>query len=309
MNRTASANATRGRNLFPVRCRSAIVLLLDYLSPVGRGCCMGETRKGRGSWGGGATIPNLPPQARPVGHLLGVADFPVPAVHAAAREEHTMSAQRWLLVVLGVAAVQTRSVATEKPSERPPFPAGWEQVSQREEISPACSFDPSGGPKGGGAFVITASDCVGQHGWVQKTFPVTGGKFYRFQAMRRTDGVAVPRRSAVARIVWQDSKGKPVRADVPAGRETEAGPIPLAEPEHPLDAGTDPQGWTKVTGHYRAPTSAARAVVELHLQWAPRGRVQWSEAVFGQTPPPPSRKVRLAAVHHVPSGKSPRANR
>src|SRR5205814_8418176 len=35
---------------------------------------------------------------------------------------------------------------------------------------------------------------------------------------------------------------------------------------------------------------------------------RWSGVVFEQTSPPPSRKVRLAAIHYVPSGKSPRAN-
>src|SRR5205814_214956 len=100
-----------------------------------------------------------------------------------------------------------------------------------------------------------------------------------------------------------------VLADVPQGREKESGPVPLAEPEHPLDAGTDRQGWTKVAGLYRAPTKAARAVVELHLQWAPLGRVEWADVTFEEAAAPPSRKVRLATVHHVPSGKSAKANR
>jgi predicted amidohydrolase len=226
-----------------------------------------------------------------------------------------MSRVRWCLIVLGVAAVlgaaaiRTSSVPPEPSAEAARFPAGWEQASPREEIRPTFAFDPRGGPKEDGAFVIAAGDSVGQHGWVQKTFPVTGGRFYRFQAVRRTDRVVVPRRSAVVRIVWQDAEGKAVRADVPPGREKETGPIPLAEPEHPLDAGTDPQGWTKVRGLYRAPTGAARAVVELHLQWAPLGRVRWSGVTFEQAPPPPARKVRLATVHHVPSGKSMKANR
>src|SRR5262245_31165661 len=224
-------------------------------------------------------------------------------------EEHTMSARRWCLVlgvgaVLGVTTAQPRG----NPTERVRPPAGWEQVSRREEIRPAFSFEPRGGPNAGGVFVITAADSVGQHGWWQKTFPVTGGKFYRFQAARRTERVAVPRRSVVARIVWQDAKGKAVPADVPPGREKEAGPVPLAEPEHPLDGATR-QGWTKVAGLYRAPTKAARAVVELHLQWAPLGRAWWGDVTFEETPPPPGRKVRLATVHHVPAGKSMQANR
>jgi predicted amidohydrolase len=156
--------------------------------------------------------------------------------------------------------------------------------------------------------VIAADDSVSQQGRIQKAFPVTGGKFYRFEAMRKTASVEVPRRSTPVRIVWQNEKGKAVLADPPAGREKEAGSIPLAEPEHPLDGMADEQGWTRVSGLYRAPTKATQAVVELHLQWAPRGRVEWSSVSFVETSTPPSRKVRLASVHYIPSGKSPRSN-
>jgi predicted amidohydrolase len=100
-----------------------------------------------------------------------------------------------------------------------------------------------------------------------------------------------------------------VLADAPPGREKEAGHVPLAEPEHPLDGPTDERGWTAVTGLYQAPSKATQAVVELHLQWAPRGRVAWADVALAEADPPPARKVRLAAVHHVPSGKSMKANR
>jgi hypothetical protein len=107
-----------------------------------------------------------------------------------------MSTQRSLLVLLGVvsvlsvAMVQTPSAPpAARRAESAPFPAGWEQVSQREEIRPAFSFDPRGGPGGSGAFVITTADSVGQHGWCQKAYPIIGGKSYRFQAARRTDNV------------------------------------------------------------------------------------------------------------------------
>src|SRR5262249_18779085 len=59
---------------------------------------------------------------------------------------------------------------------------------------------------------------------------------------------------------------------------------------------------------YRAPEKATRAVVELHLLWAPRGKIEWSDVSLSETKPPAGRKVRLAAVHFRPSGKSPEAN-
>src|SRR6185436_7780518 len=48
---------------------------------------------------------------------------------------------------------------------------------------------------------------------------------------------------------------------------------------------------------------------ELHLQWAPSGKVAWSDVTLSEVAPPPPRKVRLAAVHFRPEGgKTPEGN-
>ena len=195
-------------------------------------------------------------------------------------------------------------------SAEPPgsFPPGWTTVSPRDEIHPAFSYEPKGGPKQAGSFVVTHDQRDGLDGWFQKSFPVTGGEFYSFHAVRKTFDVAVPRRSTLVRVIWQDQAGKTVPADVPVSWDKETRRIPSVEPEHPVDGATDRQGWTTVSGVYRAPSRAAQAVVELHLQWAPKGRVEWSEVEFAKTEPPPGRKVRLAAIHYKPTGKSPRSN-
>jgi predicted amidohydrolase len=203
---------------------------------------------------------------------------------------------RCLLVLIVVAGLSPSADSV-------PVPSDWQQAAQREEIRPAFSFDQKAG-----ALVITTDDSVGQQGWFEKSFPVTGGKFYHFHALRKTSDVAVPRRSCPVRIVWKDAQGKEVRADPPPGREKEAGYLPIAEPEHPLDGPTDKQGWTPVDGVYRAPSKATQAVVELHLQWAVRGRVQWREVSLEETAAPTPRKVRLATVHYIPTGKSQRTN-
>ena len=70
----------------------------------------------------------------------------------------------------------------------------------------------------------------------------------------------------------------------------------------------DSRGWTPVSGVYRAPGKAKRAIIELHLQWAPQGRVEWSEVRFETAVNPAPRKVRLATIHYRPAGKSPREN-
>ena len=188
------------------------------------------------------------------------------------------------------------------------LPEGWQTVAPRDEIRPAFSFDPQGGPQKGGSFVVAHDSREGLDGWFQKTFAVAGGECYRFHVLRKTLNVSVPRRSAVVRVLWQDEAGRKVSADVPERQRKELGHVPSAEPDYPADGATDPQGWTAVSGVYRAPAKAVRAVVELHLQWAPSGRVEWSEVQFEKAEPPPPRKVRLATIHYKPKGKSPREN-
>src|SRR5205807_3607363 len=95
---------------------------------------------------------------------------------------------------------------TDGPKQTPSYPPGWKAACQRDEIRPTFSFESKGGPNGHGAFVLAAADSVGQHGWFQKVFPLSGGRFYRFQAVRKAEAVAVPRRCVVARVVWQDAR-------------------------------------------------------------------------------------------------------
>jgi predicted amidohydrolase len=184
------------------------------------------------------------------------------------------------------------------------LPDGWQTAAPREEIRPAFSFEETGGLGHAGGFIITHDQRDGLDGWFQKSFPVSGGQFYRFFAVRKTSNVRVPRRSAVVRVLWQNEAGHKVSSDAPE----ELGHVPSAEPEYPADGATDSQGWTEVSGVFQAPARATRAVVELHLQWAPSGRVEWSNVQFDKTPSPAPRKVRLATIHYKPSGKSPREN-
>ncbi|MEX2138612.1 MAG: carbon-nitrogen hydrolase family protein [Pirellulales bacterium] len=188
------------------------------------------------------------------------------------------------------------------------FPDGWSAKAPRDEIRPAFSFEPKGGPKQAGSLVIRHDERDGLDGWFQKSFAVKGGEYYRFEALRKLTGVTVPRRSALVRILWQNERGGMVSADVPKQQVAETGNVPSAEPEHPTDGETDSQGWTTVSGVYRAPSKATRAVVELHLQWAPNGVAEWSDVEFASTAAPAPRKVRLATIHYKPTGKSQREN-
>jgi predicted amidohydrolase len=187
-------------------------------------------------------------------------------------------------------------------------PDGWTTSAPRAEIRPEFSVEP-GTADGYGCLVLKAGGREGVDGCWKKTMPVVGGKSYRFQAHYRARGVAVPRRSIVAEIHWQDAKGKKVVSDIPTVAGYLRGSTGWAETEFPATTGTDSQGWTEVSDTYQAPKAATQAIVELHLRWASEGEVRWRDISLAEVPPLPTRKVRLATVHFRPKGgKSPAEN-
>ncbi len=200
------------------------------------------------------------------------------------------------------------AAAAAAPAGPAVFPAGWTTAAPRDEIRPAFSYDPTGGPKKDGALVIAHDARDGLHGWVQKTVPVWGGKHYRFHAVRKATNVETPRRSVVARVLWRDDAGRGVPMSEPAPKGYLVGFTGRAEAEHPTDQPPRPDGWTEVSDTYQAPAKATRAVVELGLQWAPNGKVEWADVSFAEVPAPAPRPVRLATVHYKPGGKSARQN-
>jgi predicted amidohydrolase len=192
----------------------------------------------------------------------------------------------------------------------------WKSGSPRKEIEPDFSSSSKGGRSGKGSLVIENDRREGLYGYWFKEFPVTGGKYYRFCAYRRTSGVEFPRRSSYARLLWDNGaleltnrpSGRGVKQDAPLVElYFPNGPQPgeqfITEPEFPQD-GPEVKGWTAVSGVYRAPAEATRVVVELNLQWAPGGKVEWSDVTLEECAPPPERKVRLAAVNFGPGKNS-----
>lgn len=123
-------------------------------------------------------------------------------------------------------------------------PEGWTAEAVRDETRPAFDYTPTGGPEGGGVFHIIADGRPGLDGRWVRTFPVEGGKHYRFFALRRLDGVASPRRSALARVIWQGPKGETLRHAGPGAKTFAGDAPPVAEPEYPLERSTRDDGWT-----------------------------------------------------------------
>lgn len=178
---------------------------------------------------------------------------------------------------------------------------GWSEAWQREEIRPG--FSRTGeGRSGGGSLVIASDGREGLDGYWKKRFPIAGGQFYRFEGYRKAEGLEWPQQSAMVRILWLDAGGKKVLDDRPLVEGYLNGFTPWAPGEFPVETSVEERGWRLVAGTYRAPGEARQAVVELHLQWAPRGRVEWSDVELKQVAEPAKRTVRLAAAHLQPKG-------
>ncbi len=107
---------------------------------------------------------------------------------------------------------------------------GWQATAPREELHPHFASSREGGPSGRGSLLITHDDREGLDGWFEKSFPVQGGEWYRFQCVRQTTAVAEARRSTLVRILWQDEAGKGVHLDVPSEHQHELGAIPWLNP-------------------------------------------------------------------------------
>ena len=184
----------------------------------------------------------------------------------------------------------------------------WSPQAPRDEIRPRFERAPAGGKSGQGVLIIHHDDRSGLNGWWQKSFSITPGKHYRFTAWRRAENVATPRRSVIARVLWRDDANKPVKQIDDVVRHYSVGVGPTTEPEYPRDISESPaaNGWTELSGVYQAPPGATRALIQLHLLWAPKGKVEWSDIAFVPTEPLPSRKVRIASVHFKPrNAKTP----
>ena len=172
----------------------------------------------------------------------------------------------------------------------------WRGFAARDEIRPHFEALASGRLR------IATDAREGMDGHWARVYPVEGGRWYRFQAWRRAEGVSAPRRCVLARIHWRDANGKPVHHDAPGAASFAPGAPPVAEPEYPNDELADASGWMELRGVYRVPKQATQAIVELPLRWAANASVEWRDGALTPVDPPPARTVRIAAVHYVPRG-------
>jgi predicted amidohydrolase len=171
---------------------------------------------------------------------------------------------------------------------------GWRFVSARDEIAADHRVERDGDSDSAAPLLVLAGrgDRNVDGRWVKRA-PVTGGRFYQFDASYRAQNVETPLRNVLASVLWYDARGRQ-----------------LQQAEFPVTRQPEKSGeWSLLTGTYQAPAGAAEAKLELRLRWAPTGRVAFRPATLAETAAPGPRKVKLASVNHRPRGTtSPREN-
>lgn len=186
-------------------------------------------------------------------------------------------------------------------AEQTVAPAGWSGHSPREEIRPkfhARTVNQNGVTTT--LLGIEADRRAGLSGAWSTEREVQGGRWYHFEVKKKTRGMALARRAAIARLIWMDSAGNTVLRPQPTNASYRAGDRPKAEPEFPKPIQVA-DGWTTLSGDYRAPDDASKVLIELHFRWGePHSAVDWTLPLFTQIDEPSKRVVRLATVHYQP---------
>ena len=199
----------------------------------------------------------------------------------------------------------TLSTASTPSTPSTPSTFGWRPNGPRDEIRPEFEHDTHGE-----APAIRTDAREGLAGYWEKSFPVQGGRHYRFSAGMQVENVPALRTCAFVRIHWRDATGRQVRHAAPGANTFAPGVAPVSEPEYPSMHGPSAEGWFAIDETYLVPPNATQGIIELHLRWAPNARAVWREIRLEPADPPRPRKVRLAAVHFAPRGnKSPQENR
>lgn len=210
-----------------------------------------------------------------------------------------------LILIVCFSTFTVKADAAEKTSP----PSGWTALSPREEIRPDFSFLKEGGHGSTGSLVIEHDEREGLVGRWSRHFPVEAGNYYRFKAFRKAEKVETPRTSTIIKITWEDESGTRVMNDSHVVDYYRSSNNAKSNREYPITEKDAGDGWTEVSGIYRAPEKASEAAVDLYLKWAPRGKVEWSDVSLEKVGKPAGRKVRLAAVHFQPrGGKTPEGN-
>ncbi len=163
------------------------------------------------------------------------------------------------------------------------LPLGWSVYGARPEITPKTFVDTTRYRTELGSLAISGNSNAAEYGgWTYLAPEIVAGKWYRFVAYYRFEGLQDEALQVVARLDWQQADGKV------AGR-----------PDYPYQV--TPEGeWTRLTLDAPAPEKAAAVKIELFLQNAPQATLWWDDISLEEIANPGPRSVMVATVKYHP---------
>ncbi|MCB0666520.1 MAG: carbon-nitrogen hydrolase family protein [Saprospiraceae bacterium] len=168
----------------------------------------------------------------------------------------------------------------------------WNFRSQRAEIEPQHWIEQDFRHEGQPTLVIAGDkEGLDNGSWFAR-FEVDGESIFSFSSSFYSRNVEEPGRSILSTIIWLDSENKQV------------GPK-----EFPRLVGEGEDGWSRFEQSYRVPEGVVGIEVELTFRWDGDGKVYFAPPTLEARTEMPSRKVKLAAVHHRPVRSTPDQNR
>jgi predicted amidohydrolase len=161
---------------------------------------------------------------------------------------------------------------------------GWKVWAPRPEIAPRTFVDSIFSRNGGGSLAVSGdSNAAVFGGWQRTITGIEAGKWYRFRAAYRAEGLDYPARQVLPRLDWQAN-----------GKRT-------GQPEYPWKTTADGE-WTVITMDAEAPPKASAVNLQLLLLNAPRATVYWDEVSLTAVDAPPARQVSVVTVNLYPRG-------
>jgi predicted amidohydrolase len=163
------------------------------------------------------------------------------------------------------------------------LPAGWRTWAARSEIAPRTFVDLVHYRNAPGSLAISGNTNAAEYGgWEYAAAGVQPGRWYRFAAYYRAEGLQDERRQVVSRLEWSK----------PDGTRT-------GQPDY-VYAAERTGDWTRVSLDAPAPEAAATVKLQLYLQNAPYATIWWDDISLEEIATPKARLVRVASVNLRP---------
>ena len=163
------------------------------------------------------------------------------------------------------------------------LPSGWKVWAARSETAPKTFVDTAHYRSGPGSLAISGdSNSLVYGGWHYAISSIEGGKWYRFAAYYRTEGVPNEQLQVIARLWWTRPDGKRSGA-----------------PDYPYTVTREGE-WTRMSIDAQAPDKTTEVTIHLYIANAPQGTLWWDDVSLDEIPAPAPRPVTIATIHLRP---------